>query len=79
MAEQEHGNATIDPELLKAHPRDLHLDAAGKELWELIQAWRAKWQPTRVEYLWQFNAVIAMELRKAGREERDALDKKSPV
>ena len=68
------GAAAIDPAVLKAHPRDLHMDAAGNELWDLVQAWRDKWKPTRVEYLWVISQMNATELRAYGREERDKLD-----
>ena len=70
------GAATTDPRLLNTHPRDLHMDAAGWELWELIQAWRKKWEPTRVEYLWVLQQAQNNELRAYGKEERDRLDAK---
>lgn len=69
-------SAAIDPRYEGAHERDVLMDQAGQELWVLIAEWRAKWGPTRVEYLWVFQQVLAMELRAAGRDERDALDGK---
>ena len=78
MAEDKtHGASAIDHQILQTHPRDLHMDAAGNELWDMVQAWKAKWQPTRVEYLWVISQMNAMELRAYGREERDKLEGKS--
>lgn len=62
--------AAILPGISAGHPLDMVAEAAGQDMWEVVQQWRGRHpQLTRVQYLWIFNRVMAEELRAMGRQE----------